>query len=105
MCCGFWDAGAIPAASTFSELASSSDKSRHVTSQAASAKEVATHDNEGESRQEATASDMPRPLAATKSATTLLADDPDLAVVLAAWPDLPLAVRAAVVATVKAASV
>jgi hypothetical protein len=33
-----------------------------------------------------------------------LADDPDFAVVLAAWPELPHAVRAAIVATVKAAA-
>ena len=61
-----WDAGAIPAASTFSELASTSDTSRLVTSQDAIGKEVATHDDAGESRQQAASSVMPRPMTATK---------------------------------------
>jgi hypothetical protein len=41
---------------------------------------------------------------ATESATSLLPDDRDLAVVVAAWPELPEAVRAGIVALAKAAS-
>jgi len=40
---------------------------------------------------------------ATESATSLLPEYPELAVVLAAWPELPEAVRADIVAMVKAA--
>ena len=39
---------------------------------------------------------MPRPVAATKSATDGLEADRDLAVVVAAWPNLADSVRAAV---------
>jgi hypothetical protein len=103
--CGFWDAGAIPAASTFSELASSSDSRRQIASESDTAKELVTDADRGESRQQTSLSVRPRPRGATKSATSALANDPDFAVVLAAWPELPHAVRAAIVATVKAASV
>jgi hypothetical protein len=98
------DAGAIPAASTFSELASTSDTSRLVTSQDAIGKEVATHDDAGESRQQAASSDMPRPVAATKSATYGSESDRDLAVVVAAWPNLADSVRAAVMRIIQASS-
>ncbi len=102
--CGIGDAGAIPAASTFSELASTSDTSRLVTSQDAIGKEVATHDGAGESRQQAASSDMPRPVAATKSATYGSEADRDLAVVVAAWPNLADSVRAAVMRIIQASS-
>ncbi len=98
---GIRDAGAIPAASTFCELTSSSDTSRQVTSQAATAQEVATHGNEGESRQQAASSVMPRPMTATKTATDGLEADRDLAIVVAAWPNLSDSVRASVMRIIK----
>jgi hypothetical protein len=55
----------------------------------------------GKKRQQASAR-VPRAL--PKGATSLLPDDRDLAVVLAAWPELPEAVRASIVAMIKAAS-
>ena len=45
---------------------------------------------------------MQRPARATKSATGPLLDDPDLAVVVAAWHELPETVRAEIVALVEA---
>jgi hypothetical protein len=97
-------AGAISAASTFSEHAYSTDTSRQATSQDATAKELAAHDDEGEWRQQAAASDMPRPVAATKSATDGSEADRDLAVVVAAWPNLADSVRAAVMRIIQASS-
>ncbi len=44
------------------------------------------------------------PLTATQNATRLLPDDPGLAAVVAAWPDLPEAIKAGIVAMVKAAT-
>jgi len=41
---------------------------------------------------------------ATESATSLLTEYPDLAVVVAAWPELPDAIRAGIVAMVTSAS-
>jgi hypothetical protein len=46
-----------------------------------------------------------RPVRATESATNPPIDDADLSVVVTAWPELPEAVRAAIVAMVKAATV
>jgi hypothetical protein len=69
------------------------------------AKQVVAHHNEGDSRQQAASSVMPRPPRATKSATRVLTEYPDFAVVLSAWRDLPEAIRADIVAMVKAASV
>ena len=45
---------------------------------------------------------MPRPPAATKSATKLLTEYPDLSIILDAWPELPTAVRAAGLALIAA---
>ena len=60
------------------------------------------------SRQNAADSGSIRPSTATKTATALcqrhVTDDPDLAAVVHAWPDLPKAIRADIVAIVKAAS-
>ena len=78
--------------------------SRLVTSQDAIGKEVATHDDAGESRQQAASSDMPRPVAATKSVTYGSEADRDLAVVVAAWPNLADSVRAAVMRIIQASS-
>jgi hypothetical protein len=90
------DAGAIPAASTCSEHASSYDSSRHITSEAATKKEVATQDDEGESGQQAASSVASRPPAATESATDVSEADRDLARVIAVWSDLQESVRASV---------
>ena len=49
-------------------------------------------------------SDSIRPPTATPNATRLLPDDPDLAAVVSAWSDLPKAIKAGIVAMVKAAS-
>jgi len=97
--------GAIPAASTSSEHASSYHRTRQDTSKAVSNKGVATHPHEAESRQQATPNVIRRPPRATKSATGPLKDDPDLAAVIDAWGRLPEAVRAAIVAMVRATSV
>jgi hypothetical protein len=100
--CGNWDAGAIPAASTFSKHASSSDSSRHIASEAANIKEFTTHEVEGNPRQQAATSAMPRPIAATKSATHLLVSDPDLAAVVASWPELSEPARSLVMEFIRA---
>jgi hypothetical protein len=52
-------------------------------------------------QQDATACDHLRSPSATKNATRALPDDPDLAAVVTAWPSLPEAVRAGIVAMVK----
>jgi len=98
-------AGAIPAASTFSEHASTRDSGRHITSKLPDCKGVAPCKRRPDLRQRATANGGRRPARGTESATSPLPDDPDLAVVVAAWPELPEAVRAGIVAMVKDASV
>ena len=55
------------------------------------------------SRQYPNESGSIRPLTATQNATRLLPDDPGLAAVVGAWPDLPEALRAGILAMVKAA--
>ena len=57
-----------------------------------------------QSRQQATADAPFRPLTATETATRLLPAEADLATVIDAWDCLPDAVRAGIVAMVKAAS-
>ncbi len=56
------------------------------------------------SRQYPNESGSIRSLTATQNATRLLPDDPDLAAVVNAWPDLPEAMKAGILAMVKAAS-
>jgi hypothetical protein len=56
----------------------------------------------GDLQQDATACDHLRSPRATKNATRALPDDPDLAAVVTAWPSLPEAVRAGIVAMVRA---
>src|SRR5271157_5573130 len=56
------------------------------------------------SRQDTTDSASIGPLTATQNATRLLLDDPGLAAVVDAWPDLPEAIRAGIVAMVKASN-
>jgi len=102
--CGIWDAGAIPAASTFSIHASTAGRRRQNTSKSPDCEGVASRKNRSVLRQEATANVGPRPVGATESATSPLPDDPELALIVAAWPELPEAFRAGIVAMVKAAS-
>jgi hypothetical protein len=103
--CGRSDAGAIPAASTFSERASTSDSSRHLTPNDNITEQVATHYEAGDSRQQSASSVLPRPHGATECATRPVAEYPDLAAVVMAWPELPQAVRAAIAAMVRATDV
>jgi hypothetical protein len=86
-----------------SDQASSDDSSRHMTSKSDGAQEVATPQDQADSRQQAARSVLPRSPRATKSTTLLLVEYPELAAVLAAWPALPDTVRANVVAIVNAA--
>ncbi len=55
------------------------------------------------SRQDATENGSERLPTATQNATRLLPDDPDLAAVVDAWPKLPAAIKAGIVAMVRAA--
>jgi hypothetical protein len=56
------------------------------------------------SRQDATENDPIRSRRATRGATRdCVVPDPDLAAVVAAWPELPESIKAAIVAMVKAA--
>jgi hypothetical protein len=102
MTCVKWDAGAIPAASTFSVHASIADRRRQDTSKPPDCEGAASHKNRCDLRQGATANVGPHPTSATESATSLIAEYSDLAVVVTAWPELPEAVRAGIVAMVKA---
>ena len=99
------DAGAIPAASTFSVQASTGDSKRQDSSNLPDLSGVATNADRRDLRQGATANGGSRPGYATESATRSLNDDPDLAVVVAAWPELPETIRAGIVAMVKAATI
>jgi hypothetical protein len=82
-------ARAIPAASMFSVQASTGDKSSQDASNPPVRKQVASDEEQPILRQEATVSGSSRPPRATESATGPLPDDPDLATVVAAWPELP----------------
>jgi hypothetical protein len=95
-------AGAIPAASTFSGHASINDKTRHDTSKVSDDDGVASHNGRCDLRQVTTANAASRPVRATKCATSLVTDEPDLAVLLAAWPELSETLRVGIVAMVKA---
>ena len=96
--CVRWDAGAIPAASTFSEHASTGDRERQDTSNLPDGERIAIPARRAVVRQEATGSGRSRPTRTTKSATGPVVDDLALAVVVAAWPDLPDSVRAGILA-------
>jgi hypothetical protein len=91
-------AGAIPAASTFSEHVSTDDKWRLDTSKLADTQDVTSLKGSTEVRQIPTANGGTRPVRATESATNSVNDDPDLAFMVAAWPDLPDTVRAGILA-------
>jgi hypothetical protein len=59
-----------------------------------------SNEEEAVIRQEATVNGSSRPPRATESPTELLFNDPALATVVAAWPDLPDTVRASILAMV-----
>ena len=99
-----WAEVAIPAASTFSEQASTGDRRRQTASNFAGCHGVASHQANSDLRQDAAANVGSPPTCATESATGPRAEYPDLAHLVAAWPQLPEAVRAEIVAIVKAAS-
>jgi hypothetical protein len=103
--CGTRASGAIPAASTFSVQASTCDSKRQDSSNFPDGSGVATNADRRHLRQGATANGGTRPGYATESATSSLNDDPDLAVVVAAWSKLPEAVRDRIVAMIKATTV
>jgi hypothetical protein len=96
--CGFREAGAIPAASTFSVHASPDDIERQDASKLHDDDRVPSHEDRPDFRQEATVNGGSRPGRATESATGTLFNDPNLAVVVAAWPEFPEAVRAGILA-------
>ncbi len=80
-----------------------SASSRQDTSKCVNAKGLRRTASPQRSSQSATESDMTRPQRATQGTTRLLPDNPDLAAVVAAWPSLPEAIKAGIVAMVKAA--
>jgi hypothetical protein len=102
---GSRDAGAIPAASTFSVQASTGDWRCHETAKLPDDEDVASPVDTHDLRQVTTVNVGPRPVRATESATRLMAEYPDLAVVSAAWRELPEAVRVAIVAMVNDSTV
>jgi hypothetical protein len=60
----------------------------------------------GRSRQHASGSVPVRPPTATQNATRdCVVPDPDLAAIVAAWPELPEAIKAGILAMVKAARI
>ena len=76
--------GAIPAASTFSVQASTSDRPRHNASKASDSDGVVSHEEEAVIRHEATGSGSSRPhLRPCRAAAGSLFDDPVLAL---SWP-------------------
>jgi hypothetical protein len=101
--CGFLDAGAIPAASILCEHTSTHDTLRHITPKPEFDKTVATQPERPEPRQQAPPCVTSRSARATESATSPSACDPDLVVIVEAWPTLTEATRSGIVATVKSA--
>ncbi len=81
-----------------------SDRTRQNPPRPGGAKELGQGEIPGQTRQHATMTGPVRPLTATENATGLLPGDPDLATVIDAWDGLPEAVRAGIVAMVKASS-
>jgi hypothetical protein len=64
---------------------------------------ISFHDVPDPSRYAATSGGLP-PDGATKSSTSSLSHDHNLAVTFDAWPELPVAVKAAILALISAAS-
>jgi hypothetical protein len=92
----------FPAASTFSVQASTGDGRRSDTSKLTKCKGVTLQADSHDLRQEAIVTACSRPPRATESAAGALPHDPDLAAVVAAWPELLETVRAAIIAMVEA---
>ena len=93
-------AGAIPAASTFSVQASTSDSTHQDTCKFSDCDGVLLQDQMVVFCQQATVCGGSRPPRATESATGPRVIDPALAAVVAAWPDLPATVQAGILAMV-----
>ena len=86
---GLKSAGAIPAASIFSEHTSTDVTSGQEWSKAVSAKGLETPIESSRSGQHASRGVMWRSADATKSTTKPPFDDADLDLVIHAWPELP----------------
>jgi hypothetical protein len=86
----------------FSAHASTDDRTRLFTPNPAIPSGVTSFLDSADLRQNATACDPVRSGPATKNATRALPGDPDLTAVVTAWPRLPEAVRAGIVAMIKA---
>jgi hypothetical protein len=92
----------IPPPPLFSEHTSANDSTRLDASNPPIPRGVRSFLDAGDLQQDATTCDHLRSPRATKNATRALPDDPDLAAVVTAWSSLPGAVRAAIVAMVRA---
>jgi hypothetical protein len=84
----------------YSEHASTDASKRQDTSKPSASDQVASPEDVPDFRQEATADGRSRPGRATESATRPRSLDSDLAVVVAAWAELPASVRANILAMV-----
>lgn len=81
------------------------ERTRQNTSNAASPLGLRQPHSDRGSRTEPIQNDSPRLPRATRGATRdRVVPDPDLAAIVAAWPELPEALRAGILAMVKAAS-
>ena len=92
----------FPPPPLFSVHASANDNTRLDASNPAIPSGVTSFQDSPVSRQDAAVCDPVRSPGATENATRDLPDDPDLAAVVTAWSSLPEAVRAGIVAMVKA---
>src|SRR5262245_10116968 len=80
------------------------DRGRPIPSRAVISNNLRRTSSAPSSRPGPPTSEQVRPSTATQIATRMLPDDPDLAAVVAAWPGLPDAIRAGILAMVRAAS-
>jgi hypothetical protein len=78
-----------------------SASSRQNTSKRVSSKWLRQTAHPCESRHDTSESDTTRPPRATHGATQLPSDDPDLAAIVAAWPDLPETIKAGIMGMVR----
>jgi hypothetical protein len=94
----------FPPPPLFSEHTSTNDNTRLDASNPAIPSGVTSFLDSRDLQQDATACDHLRSPSATKNATRALPDDPDLAAVVTAWPSLPEAIRAGILAMVRASA-
>ena len=92
----------FPPPPSFSVHPSTSDRTRLDATNLPVPRGVMSFPGWPDSRREPAGSDSRRPPRATKSATRPLPEDLDLAAVVSAWPNLPDAVRAGILAMVRA---